>query len=183
MKLLTVLLLALLTACAGQTTSTHQYLLRSNAVLESRQHSDSSGIVLETVIVAAYLDQPGLVLETQQSQINQARHHRWAEPLRQSLRQFFATEIAADLGTDISLDRFTGNTAPTLIRIVIDQLHGNAQGEAILQAYWEISKDETTHRFQFSKTRGLVEDGYPALVQSEKALLSQLAQAIADSLR
>jgi uncharacterized lipoprotein YmbA len=183
MKLLTVLLLLFLGACAGQPSKTNYYLLRSYSAVESRQQSTDNPIVLKSVTVASYLDQPGIVLETTRGQIHQARNHLWAEPLRVSLPRFLANETSAALKADIVLDAAPGELNQRQVTVTIDQLHGTADGSAVLLAYWEVTGNNSSQRYQFTESQPLNTDGYNALVGAEKQLLGKLAAAIARSLQ
>jgi uncharacterized lipoprotein YmbA len=137
---------------------------------------------LGRVQVATYIDQPGLVQETGGGEIHVARHHRWAEPLRVSLRRFLAMGIGAELGQPVAL--MATSVESGRVDVTIDQLHGNNRGEAVLVAFWEVSAaDGAVTSYQFSETRALSRDGYTALAEAEEALLQQLARRIGQSIR
>jgi len=181
MKLIAAPLLLLLVACSGNPASTTYYLLRSDVDLESRELQPSQHYGLGSFRIASYIDQPGLVLETRDHVIHQARSNRWAESLRDSLRLFFASEISAEVGEDVFFSRDL--TGLTRINITINQLHGKSDGNAVLVGYWELAppEGESTY-FQFAETRALVGDGYDALVDAERYLLSRMADSIGRSL-
>jgi uncharacterized lipoprotein YmbA len=171
-----------LTACSSTPVPlTDYYLLRADAPSQSRALNPSKELGLGTVSIATYIDQPGLMLETAPGEINAARRHQWAEPLRKSLPRFMALEISVAAGQDILLD--TNHTVATRIDISVDQLHGTNNGEAILVAFWRLrSEGEEDRFFQFSDTRALPVDGYAALASAEEALLRAFAKSIANSL-
>lgn len=175
------LLLLSLTACTSQPTTTTEYLLRSDLEQRSRQLSPSADFAFGTLVVADYIDHPGLVLETSRGEVHRARNHQWAEPLRRSLKLYLATEVSQHAGEDILFE--VDSPAPTTIDIRIDQLHGSSDGEAVLVAFWRLVTDGNDDRaYQFAETLPLQRDGYDALAEAEKSLLSQLAQQIAQSL-
>jgi uncharacterized lipoprotein YmbA len=179
---LIVLAALLLGGCGSQTVDTPKYyLLRSDVDIDSGKER-LSGIVLGRVEVATYIDQPGLVLDKGGTQIHVARHHKWAEPLRLSLRRFLALEISSLLNTPVAVSGDKENA--TTVNVTVDQLHGNSRGEAVLVAYWEIVTAEgESNKFRFSDTGGLEQDGYEALVAAEHSLLQRLSQEIAKSLK
>ncbi len=187
MRLSLILLIgSLLTACAGEAIQYNYYLLRSDVPANTTQQMSEDGLLLTHVGVATYLNEPGLVLETRDGQINTAELHLWAEPLRHSLHKFMADEVSAATGKDIYTNR-NGISKPTAeFSIQIDQLHGTANGEALLVANWSISTINDGKRsktaYQFAQTTALQADGYDALVASEKRLLKALAQEIAKTL-
>lgn len=185
MKRLAISTVLLLVGCASQPPELTQYLLRTDGADNSRQQTQPTKIGLGRVDVATYIDQPGLVLETENGQIRAARHHQWAEPLRVSLRRFLGAEISAAIGQDLEVDIHTGGDWAYRVDINIDQLHGTANGNAVLMAYWvvtNLAKDGARSRYQFADTQALDQSGYDALASAEKILLTRLARAIVDAL-
>jgi uncharacterized lipoprotein YmbA len=182
MKAVFLLSILLLAACSGKPVEpTRYYLLRSPVAVESGEMETTPFYSLGRVEVAAYIDQPGLVLESGSGEIHMARQHQWAEPLGTSLRRFLALGIGAEAGQPVAL--MSSLPSASRIDVTVDQLHGNSRGEAVLVAYWEVIRENgTVSRHQFSEQRGLGRDGYTALVEAEQALLQQLAVRIGQSL-
>ena len=182
MKAVFLLSILLIAACSSEPVEPPKYyLLRTPVAVESGAVQTTPFYSLGRVEVAAYIDQPGLVLESGAGEIHMARQHQWAEPLGTSLRRFLATGIGAEAGQAVAL--MSSSPSASRIDITVDQLHGNSRGEAVLVAYWEVIRENgTVDRYQFSKTRDLGRDGYAALVEAEQALLQQLAVSIGQSL-
>lgn len=180
MRTIFLLAVMLLTACSSQPPQTATYLLRSGTAMSSGAQLAGTGIALGTVRVATYIEQPGLVLATGDGKIQVARNHVWAEPLTVSLRRFLAEEISTAAGKYVSPTPVPDAT--TRVNVVVDQLHGDGRGAAVLVAFWELQSDQSSAAFQFSEQQVLSSDGYDALVQAEEALLRRLASAIAGSL-
>lgn len=174
----TLALAALLAACSSQVTEPSYYLLRGDVAMDSRPLAPAMDIGLGTVALAPYIDQQGLLLETTSGQIRPARQHLWAEPVYEGVRIFLLQEISHASGRDL-LPLPSGSDA-TLINVRIDQMHGTADGEAVLVAYWWTSRDGKAQTgYKFAETRALAEDGYPELARAQKALLTDLARDIA----
>lgn len=181
MKVASLLLLALLSGCASQTVPPTYYLLRSNQDLQSSALSASKQYSLGTVEIAAYLDQPGLVIATADGETRPASQNLWAEPIYDGVRNFLSTEIAQASGRELLPATLAKNT--TVVNIRIDQLHGTLDGQAQIVAYWWLVQgDEVASFNRFAESRTLVTSGYSALVDAEKALLSELAQRISATL-
>jgi uncharacterized lipoprotein YmbA len=181
MKLIILAALVLLAACSGQPLHSSTYLLRADPPAQTRQFAPSAQFALGSVEIADYIDQPGLVLEVRAGEVYAARNHRWAEPLRDSVRALLQTEISRHIGRHVPF----GSGAPGAARIdiVIEQLHGNAAGEALLVAFWRLHRPAGEDVvFQFAGREPLAEDGYYALVAAERELLLQLAEQIAQEL-
>ena len=181
MKIASLLLMVLLAGCASQTIEPSYYLLRSEQNLSSTALSASKNFSMGTVEIAAYLDQPGLVIETAQGEMRPASQNLWAEPVFDGVRNFIATEIAHAHGQELLPTKMTTDT--TVVNIRIDQLHGTLDGKAKIVAYWWLVRaDKVVALNRFSESRSLEASGYSALVDAEKILLAELAAKIAASL-
>lgn len=181
MRVASLFLVALLSGCASQPIPTTYYLLRSDQNLQSSALSTSTQYSLGTVEIAAYLDQPGLVMAIGNGEMRPASQNLWAEPIYDGVRNFLATEIAQASGQELLPAKLA--SAPTVVNIRIDQLHGTLDGQAQIVAYWWLVSDgEVASLNRFSETRALTASGYSALVDAEKILLADLAKKIAASL-
>ena len=182
MKVAGLLLVVMLSGCASQAVDQNYYLLRSNQDLQTGKLSPSKEYSLGSVDIAAYLDQPGLVIETATGQIQAANQNLWAEPIYDGIRNLLATAIALANGQDLLPAKLNPDT--TVVNIRIDQLHGSLDGNAKLVAYWWLVEDDKVIALnRFSESRSLTTDGYGALVEAEKSLLEALSSQIAMSLK
>ena len=182
MRLLIILAIGLLSACAGTPPEHSTYLLRSDKGVSTRQLSFEHDVYLGGLSLANYIDKKGLALDNGGGKIHTAKYHEWAEPLRVSLRQFFSSEISSELGFDVPPYK-PGTEKGQRIDIKIDQLHGDNNGQAILVAYWSVSTSAGTSSHQFADSLALETDGYDALVAAERVLLERLASNIARSIQ
>jgi uncharacterized lipoprotein YmbA len=181
MKVASLLLIVLLAGCASQPIESKFYLMRSQQEIVSRQLNPSRDFSIGTVVIASYIDQPGLLIETSNSEVRAARHHLWAEPVYESVHNELTLSIGRAKGEDIL--PATLSNAKTVIDIRIDQLHGTSDGKAKLVAYWWLRQGEDVISvYQFAEEKALAADGYSALVAAEEALLQQLGSAIAATL-
>ena len=185
MKRLLFILVVFIVGCGGKTPELKQYLLRAD-VPEQTGSLAPANTGIGDLTVASYIDDPGLVLESSDGEIRVARHHQWAEPLRESLRAYLANEIATASGDLISSHKHKVSTWKRRIDIHIDQLHGKIDGNATLVAHWVVvdtAKLRLLAEKRFSGIEPLSGDGYEALVRAEKVLLGRLAAAIAVTLK
>lgn len=172
----------ILSACASAPPATQHYLLRGEPPAKTGQLAPSSRFAIGVVEVAAYIDQPGMVIETAPGELHAGKQHQWAEPMREAVRNFVVAEVSRDLGEDIFPRAFS--EADTFFSVRIDQLHGAVDGQAVLAAFWWIRRGgEVLASYKFYETQPLDADGYAALARAEKALLVRLAGRIADTLR
>ena len=181
-RIVTLLAIVLLVACSGTPVQTQYYLLRSDMEQRSRDLEPSKNFAMGRIMIAPYIEQPGIVLETGQGEIRPARYHQWAEPMRDGLKQFLRVEVSQAAGEDIFPEDIS--QGELVFEVRIDQLHGTVEGDATLVAYWLSRRDrEIVSTHQFSEREALRSDGYGALADAEKALLSRLAGRVADTLK
>ena len=174
-------LLLLLAACSSQPTQTSTYLLRADSEPQSGHRVPATDVAFGRLEIAGYIDQPGLVLQTGEGEVHAARYHQWAEPLRGTLEGLLQTEISRHLGRDIRFQ--PDGPVATRIDVIIDQLHGNAEGEAELVASWRLRRAQGEDQvYHFVGSQPLERDGYAALVEAERHLLLRLAADMAASL-
>lgn len=180
MRIICVIAVVLLAACSSQPPQKDSYLLRSQVAAGAATPLVDTGVALGSIGVADYISQPGLVLASADGTIHAARFHVWAEPLQVSLRRYLATQISRASGRDIGA--MASASTSTRIDVMVDQLHGNSSGDAVLVAYWDIGTEDGVNAFRFSEQQALSDDGYDALVRAQESLLKRLADAIAASL-
>ncbi len=172
----------LVSACSTTPQARSTYLLRSSSHVATGKLAEVGDAYLGTVQVASYIDQPGLVLEVEEGMIHIAKQHQWAEPLRVSLREFLNVEISAANDEALAASPLK-DAAASRIDVRISQLHGDAEGHAVLLASWSLSSAKQRHEYQFAETTALDGVGYEALVKAEIKLLIQLSKAIALELK
>lgn len=185
MKWIIVTLVFTLVGCTSTSPSYTQYLLRHDSNMASVTNNAEVVASIGRLEVATYIDSLGLVLETTDGKINVARYHQWAEPLRESLRQYLAAAIAQEAKVPVRFQKVTGSKESKRIDIYIDQLHGDATGHAKLSAYWivtDVNRNAVVVEEQYSGREPLLSDGYSALVTAQKTLLQNLSKAISGSL-
>lgn len=182
-----IILLTLVTACAGKSPpSQNYYLLPITAPAGSMRVEVPMSVGLSRLEVAHYLKQDGIVVETLEGKIRPAHYNQWAEPLSEGLRRTLRSQISEALGYEISADTLQRSSWDVVLDTEIERLHGNLAGEAILIAHWRLvpaAAPENSVAYRFSETRALQREGYGGLVETETLLLNDLAMAIADSIR
>jgi len=172
-------------ACAGSSAPPTQYLLRAEPAEQSGRVEAPVRVGLGRVTVAPYLDQSGIVVETEAGQVHAAREHRWAEPLDAGLRSYLRVEMSETLGYDVSASPADLVHWDYTVDVYVDRLHGTMAGAAVLDASYRITPRPgagDVAAYRFSRSAPLPREGYPGLVDAEADLVRQLAQAIAASL-
>jgi uncharacterized lipoprotein YmbA len=177
---------ALLVACAGSSAPRMQYLLRAQPAESARRVEAPVRVALGRVAVAPYLDQSGIVVQTEAGQVRAARQHQWAGPLDAGLRSYLRAEMSEALGYDVSARPADRVHWDYTVDVYVDQLHGTMAGTAVLDAGYRITPRPGAGEvveYRFSRSAPLPREGYPGLVEAEAGLARELAVAIAASVR
>jgi len=181
-----VLCTAMLVACASAAPERTLYLLRAAPTGASGRVEAPVDVFLDRVSVAPYLNQAGILVETEAGQMRAASDHRWAEPLDVGLRSLLRAEISSALGYDVSSRAADRQTWDYSVGVSVDRMHGTMMGTALLEAaYWIVpgSDEGEVATYRFSQSVLLDREGYGGLVDAERRLVRELAEAIAQSLR
>ena len=173
--------LSLLGGCAQQASRSDNqfYLLSSDSAAVQKTTTDQI-IGLRPVTVAAYLNNAGIALQTDESQIRIANHHLWAEQPNLAITRVLHGELSKQLSSS-RVDNGQFGRSPDwqfTLSTHVDQFHGTENGEAIFSGYWQLeSKEAVLISARFNLSAPIEEPGYSALVVQLRQLLSQLAQA------
>jgi len=153
-------------ACASSPNQeTHYFVLNLNQSAGKNTVLSAGEIDFQNIQLAKFLDQPGIVLQTEQHKVEIASFHRWAEPLKKNIHRYVSqsTGITANKGSAQRLE------------INILQFHGTQDGLALVSGYWKL--DNVLHSFSYQAP--LEEPGYAELVKQLAILLDQLCADIA----
>lgn len=177
------LTIVLLAGCAGTTRSF--YVLTADGPPPS---GGGMSIGVGPVTLAEYIDRPNLVLQEGPNQLSVAEDHRWAGDLANSVQRVTATNLGRRMKTG-SVRVYPWQRDGEIERQVtidIRQLHGGADGYAVLEAGWRIyqlPERKLVASRTFVAREELTADGYPALVAAQSRLLAKLADDIAAGMR
>lgn len=178
--LIVTLSLAMLSACGSQPVEKRKYTLHP-AALEAATPAAPT-IELGRIDLAPYLSHEGIVVETADGEVINAKHNLWAEPLSYSIRRYLQVQVQQLTGEPVSTHSTRPGDVAYTIDVLIHQLHGTESGIVMMVATWRIGNsntDEAAIEHEFVATEKLTADGYPALVQGHKLLLNALAKEIA----
>ena len=179
--------LMLVAGCSSPAPEPTLYLLRGETTDASGSVDGPTRVGFGRMIVAPYLlASQGIVVEAAPGEVRAARLHRWAEPLDAGLRWFLRAEIANTLGDEVGAGLLDRQDWDYTIDIYVAQFHGTMSGNALLEATYVIrpTADPVAPReYVFSKSEPQPDEGYAALVATERSLAGALGVSIADSLR
>ncbi|MDT0635688.1 PqiC family protein [Spectribacter hydrogenooxidans] len=177
-----MLALPLIAGCATSVPATHHYLL-TGPEADSGVSEGAASLTLAGVSTAAYLQTQGIVIRTTETEVETARHHRWAEPLPEQLRR----RIPAHLGRALPRIQIFTQHAPSAgprLFVHFDRFNGHFDGAAIVGGTWHLESErgELLVRRHFTVRQPLTDDGYPALISALSAATADVVDDIAGSL-
>ncbi len=183
--ILTALILAGCTMGGSAVEEPSFYLLRADTRLPDAPQPAPVSVGIGRVSIADYLAQAGIVVATSGDRVRPAHLHLWAEPLDSAIRLFLRDAISAEAGYLISADTARRGSWDYRLDIRIDEWHGSLAGDVRIRASWTLINTANDHEVaghRFERTAMQADDGYEALVATQKRLLADLAGGIAASL-
>jgi len=182
-KVLPLLFACLLAAgCGGGPTF---YMLSPDGPAPS---GGGRSIGVGPVLLAEYINRPNIVIQESENSLAVASDHRWAGDLAGGVSRVMAANLGRRLGTG-NVQAYPwqrDNEISQQVVIDIRQLHGGADGYALIEASYRVyalpGRNLKVSK-NFTAKEALEKDGYEPLVAAESRLLSRLADAIAASMR
>lgn len=147
-----------------------------------------AGLGVGPVIIPAYLDRPNIVLHESGHRLAVAESHRWAGRLEDNFTQVLASNLGRRLNTG-HVRTYPWEADSGLrhqITVDVHQFHGNAEGEALLEATWRVYSLPDRRLVvtrSWSGAEPLGEDGYDALVAAQSRLLARFSAAVAETVK
>lgn len=140
------------------------------------------------VVLAEYINRPNLVLQESENAISVASDHRWAGDLAAGVSRVMAANLGRRLNTG-NVQAYPwqrDNEIDHQVVIDIRQLHGGADGYAIIEASYRVyslpGRNLVVSK-NFTAKEPLEKDGYESLVAAESRLLARLADVISAAMR
>lgn len=184
-KLSALLILALLTACASDPVEISYYTLASpvSETIGVRELTDKPVLVIETVELAAYLRQSGMVIQTGDNQLEVSKRRLWAESLEQSVPKVLFQALqrkSQDYTYYVKFMDFVPRT-DYRVRLHIDNLQATDGGQVVTSGRYQIVVDRDqdlsiTADFYFALD--LQQDGFEHSVDQLRNLVAQIADAV-----
>lgn len=159
------------------------YLLRASQASVQRVAVETPRVGIGQVIVAPYLQQSGIVLETAPGVVRSARFHFWAEPFDQGIRHYLGQSLSNAMGVDVDIDPEQRGSWDYRLDVRFEVFHGSEQGKVRMTGEYtwtDVAAGQDLQRRVFADEESLSRDGYGALVAAHEILLSRLAQAMAE---
>lgn len=187
---LLICLAVVLAGCASDPQPKSYYLLAPPmAPTETGGIGDNRPtVVIESVALAEYLRQSGLVLQSGQNQLSISRTHLWAESLDQSVPKVLLGQLQQKSNDYRFYLKFSDYVSQTdyRLRLHIESLQATDLGEVVTKGRYQlISSADTANpvSVNFYFKQNLKADGYAEAVEQMQVLLGQIADEILGSLK
>ena len=178
--LLLLLFFLFMTACSSVPEQHTQYYLlynHSTALMPFPDKSLVSQPIKIEVTMPAYLNQPNVVIKLSAHNLHFARHHQWAEPLKEGFYKSLISDIN-QIARYKTLINAVNTSMPTL-KVTIEHFHITENAMVILSGYYGYSDSLTSSIERFDLRLPLALDGYEHAVAQLRRLITQLALKIA----
>lgn len=172
--------------CASTPTAPIKYYLLSPPIAASDsvvELSNHPSVVIESINLAAYLKQSGMIIQTGDNQLLVSKNHLWAESLDLALPKALVRELqkqSDQYSYYLKTVDWVGQTDYRL-RLRIDSLQSTDQGEVVSAGRYQLisAADPSAPVFvDFSFQRELQQDGYDHALVQMNAILGEIASAI-----
>lgn len=180
--LVMALLLSALAGCAGAPRETAtRYLLANHAASPQPATGAASALTVGPVRLARFLDVEGIVMQTSEVAVHEARNHLWAEDLAGQLERTLRRYLAREL----SQLRVRGDGGEPRLTVDVVRFQGRYDGIAVVAGEWELigAEGDSILARPFHVEQALTADGYAALVTSLEAAWRRVGEGIAGTLR
>jgi len=149
--------------------------------------SEKPAVIINTVQLADFLDQPALVLQQGTNQLIPSLTHAWAEDLNDAIAKALLRDFkAAEVGYNFSLiNDYHKSADEYLLLIRFDQFHPNDNFMVRASGIFRLvrgsdNKELVSKDFYFEDS--LTEDGYAHAVVKLRGIVSRLAEKITGEL-
>ncbi|SHO56782.1 PqiC family protein [Vibrio quintilis] len=176
-------LVIFITGCSSQEdVSTQLFLLPVNPLPPVAEQT--APLMMVKTELADYLNQPGLVYRTSQTQVIQARHNQWAQRISDQI----TARIVQDVRTKQArywpeaMNAAPLTTQPLRLIVRIQKFNGVYTGEAEISGEWTLLNPDGQRikNHYFNLHIPLQESGYAALVSALSEGLGQLTDSMAN---
>ncbi len=180
--------LLVLAGCSSSPAKINYYVLGSATHASNAVETGKPAVVLEHLELAAFLRQPGLVMQTSQNEMRISKSHLWAEALDDALPKALQKALqhrTSDYSFYLKAHDWVKNTDYRL-RLRVDGLHPNESGEVICYGRFQVipTKNEGESLVKdFHFKLDLDQNGYPHAVGQLGRLVEMIAGDIVNAMK
>lgn len=183
---LTLLVLSVLTGCAGRSPDSNFYVLRSPAQQNlSVSSSTTIGVGMMPVLIPGYLDRSQIVSRSGDGvNVRLAEYERWGESLSDAITRVLADTMSVTLGEQFQVFPWLAESpADVRISVEIKRFDGSLNQNVYIDAWWSLRDRDTVlcqGRFADSLPAG---SSYTSMVEAQSTLAVRLGEALATALQ
>ena len=177
--------LLLIAGCASQAVQTSSYMLPAS--IPEQQYSNALAVAIAPIRLSGLLDNPGIVMELNDIEVHQARHHLWAENIDVQLQQQLQQRLTLILPQAQIVAKgqpLQADLPQREVRVSVNAFQGSYSGNAIVQGQWLLlgEQGQLLKQHNFRIEQPLPVDGYPALVRALASAWDQVSEQLAATL-
>ena len=179
----TVFCLFFVLACSSQPGSDNYYslvLAGDEPFLLGAETEITTRLIVGPIQLPAYLSQRGLPIQLGASQVQNANHHFWAEPLDEAIAKVLVRDLSR-FNDSLVVDRDAGRwtvSGDCRLRVEFDKFHATTESRVVSSGRYWISSSQSSLKQEFELFRSLSEDGYAKSVEALRNILETLAREI-----
>jgi len=191
-RMLIIAFALILTGCAGSSSPSTFYMLRSMEGASPEKTSGAKGaktvsVLLGPISLPGYLDRSQMVTVTGTHQLTLHEFNRWAESLRDGFYRVLQEDLSTLLGTpDVyRYDQSESSTADYQVVIDVTRFDAVPEGDAVLRAFWTLTQEadtpSVTRKSVFRKpVSGM---GFPEIVNAQNQTINEFSREIATAIK
>lgn len=169
-----------LSGCSSVTPKTHYYVLSQDLGDFPAVNNNNPAIYLQSISLADYLNQPALLMMTEEQRVQLASYHFWAENLDKAIAKVMTHDLEVACECQV-LNQSLNDDVPAMsvpLSIHVDQFAALDNGLVILSGRFRLgsSGEQKIHRFRFQQSMN--GKGYQSAVVAQRHLLTLLANNI-----
>jgi uncharacterized protein len=186
-RVMSITLLAVITASCTTTATSRFYTLDSTATPDVAPASSAQGsVMIGPVTIPAAVDRPEFVIQVAPNRVEVEEFNRWVAPLNDSIARVVAANLVVILGTPNVATAPLANFNPAYLVTIDVQRFDSIRGQAaVLEAVWTVRKTATAEaRSSRTVARETAQgDSFEALAAAHSRALAKLSSDIATAIR
>jgi len=184
---MSIALLAVVTASCTTTATSRFYTLESTATADGAPSSSAQGsVMIGPVTIPAAVDRPEFVIQVAPNRVEVEEFNRWVAPLSDSIARVVAGNLVVILATPDVATAPLANFNPAYLVTIDVQRFDSIRGQAaVLEAVWTVRKTATAEaRSSRTTARETVQgQDFEALAAAHSRALAKLSSDIATAIR
>jgi uncharacterized protein len=186
-RVMSIALLAVITASCTTTATSRFYTLESTATADVAPTSSAQGsVMIGPVTIPAAVDRPEFVIQVAPNRVEVEEFNRWVAPLSDSIARVVAGNLVVILATpDVAIAPLANFNPAYLVTIDVQRFDSIRGQAAVLEAVWTVRKTASAQaRSSRTVARETVQgDSFEALAAAHSRALAKLSSDIATAIR